>query len=246
MEIAATEVLISTAEGQMPAALLTPLNSERKPAVLLLMEAFGLTSHIRDVAAQIAQEGYVVLVPDLYYRELPDNKFGYDEVEQAMAMMWRLDFGQAMETDLAAALAYLQTRPDVKPKRIGVVGFCLGGGLAFFAACKFSEQIAAAATFYGMIPDEWLDAVNHITIPVYLFFGGRDPFISGKRIQQIDARFRELHKDYQLKLYPDAGHGFFCNERSDYSLAAAADAWVRLTQFFDRHLRLKATEAQVG
>ncbi|MBD1919521.1 dienelactone hydrolase family protein [Microcoleus sp. FACHB-831] len=241
MEIEQTEVPLSTPDGQMPACLFTPTGSDypeggtashRKPAILLLMEAFGLTSHIRNVAVRIANEGYVVLVPDLYYRELPNNKFGYGEVEQAMAMMWRLDFGKPMENDIRAALAYVKSCPEVNPDRVGVTGFCLGGGLTFFTACKLSNEIAAAAPFYGMVSDEWIDAVKDITVPIYLFFGGRDPFIPGDRIRQIESRFQELGKDYTLKVYPDAGHGFFCHERSDYNPLAAEDAWGQLTQFF--------------
>ena len=87
MRIEQSEVLTATPDGQMPAIPVTLTQPDRRPAVLLLMEAFRLTSHIRDVAARIAAEGYVVLIPNLYYRELPDNKFGYDQVEQAMAMM---------------------------------------------------------------------------------------------------------------------------------------------------------------
>lgn len=235
--IESKSVVISTPDGQMPAILLTPVaEPEPKPAVLLLMEAFGLTFHIQDVARRIASEGYVVLIPALYYRELPHNKFGYDEVESAMAMMWRLDFGPPMENDLQAALIYLQSQPAVNPDRIGVTGFCLGGGLTFLTACKFSASIAAAAPFYGMVPDEWIAAIAQITVPIYLFFGGADPFIPRDRIQQIQSRFQQLGKDYRLKVYANAGHGFFCNERSDYHPAAAADAWQELIDFFRQQL----------
>lgn len=237
MQIKQTEVFISTPDGQMSAILVTPTEANRKPAVLLLMEAFGLTSHIRGVAVRIANEGYVVLVPDLYYRELPHNKFGYDEVEQAMAMMWRLDFGKPIEEDIRAALRYLKSRADVYPDRVGVTGFCLGGGLTFLTACKLSAEIAAAVPFYGMVLDEWIDAVKDITVPVYLFFGDRDLFIPGDRIQQINSRLKELGKDYTLKIYPDAGHGFFCHERPDYNHLAAEDAWHQLTRFLDQNLR---------
>lgn len=236
MQIQQTEVLITTPDGQMPAVLLIPHTPDRKPVILLLMEAFGVTPHIRDVATRIAREGYVTVIPDLYYRELPHNKFGYDEVEQAMAMMWQLDFGKPMENDLRATIAYIKAHPFVNPDRIGVTGFCLGGGLTFFTACKLSSEIAAAAPFYGMVLDEWIDAVKDITVPVYLFFGGRDPFIPGDRIQQINNRFQEQGKNYTLKVYPDAGHGFFCNERADYNRSAAADAWHKLTHFFQQHL----------
>lgn len=236
MKIEQSEVMIFTPDGQMPAVLVTSTQLDRKPAVLLLMEAFGVTSHIRDVAVRIAAEDYTVLIPDLYYRELPNNKFGYDEVDQAMAMMWRLDFGQPMENDLKAALVYLKTLNNVCSDRIGVTGFCLGGGLTFLTACRFSREIAAAAPVYGMVLDEWIDAVKEITVPMYLFFGGQDPFISRDRIQQINTRFRELGKDYRLKIYSDAGHGFFCNERSDYNPTATADAWSELKQFFRKYL----------
>lgn len=236
MRIEQSDVLIATPDGQMPAILVTPTQPDRSPAILLLMEAFGVTPHLRDVATRIAREGYVVLIPDLYYRELPYNKFGYGEVEQAMAMMGRLEFGKPMENDLRAALAYLKSYPLVG--RIGVTGFCLGGGLTFFTACKLSDEIVAAAPFYGMVLDEWVEAAKDITVPVYLFFGGQDRFISGDRIQQINTRFQALGKDYRLKVYPDAGHGFFCNERSDYDRPAAEDAWHELTHFFQQHLQL--------
>lgn len=237
MQIEQAEVMIPTPDGQMPAFLYTPTEPDRKPAVLLLMEAFGVTSHIRDVAAQIANEGYVVLVPDLYYRELPNNKFGYDEVDQGMAMMYRLDFGKSMEDDIRAALADVKSRSNVSPDRVGVTGFCLGGGLTFLTACKLSDAIAAAAPFYGMVLDEWIEAVANITVPVYLFFGGADPFIPLERVRQIESRFKELGKAYTLKVYPDADHGFFCHERSSYNRLAAEDAWRELTRFFHKHLQ---------
>jgi carboxymethylenebutenolidase len=237
VQIEQTEVMISTPDGQMPAFLYRPVGRGQKPAIVLLMEAFGLTSHIQDVTARIANEGYVVITPDLYYRELPDNKFGYDEVEQAMAMMYRINFGKPVEEDIKATIAYVKAQPDVFLDRVGVTGFCLGGGLTFFTACKFSNAIAAAAPFYGMVLDEWIEAMTNITVPIYLFHGGVDPFIPLGRIQQIESRFKELGKDYTLKIYPDADHGFFCNERSSYNCLAAEDSWHELIQFFSKHLQ---------
>ncbi len=236
MQIEETDVMVSTPDGQMPAFLYKSTEGGQKPAVILLMEAFGLTPHIREVATRIANEGYVVLTPDLYYRELPNNKFEYSEVEQAMAMMYRLDFGKPVEADIRAAIAYVKSQPDVFPERVGVTGFCLGGGLTFLTACKFSNEIAAAAPFYGMVLDEWIEAMSNIAVPIYLFHGGIDPFIPLERVQQIESRFKELGKAYTLKVYHDADHGFFCNERSSYNRLAAEDSWHEFTQFFDKHL----------
>jgi carboxymethylenebutenolidase len=237
MQIEETEVIISTPDGQMPAFLYKSTELGQKPAVILLMEAFGLTSHIRDVAARIATEGYVVLTPDLYYRELPNNKFGYDEVEQAHTMMYCMDFGKPVEEDIRTAIAYVKSQPDVSPDRVGVIGFCLGGGLTFLTACKFSDEIAVAAPFYGMVLDEWIEVMANITVPIYLFHGGIDPFIPLERIHQIESRFKELGKEYALKVYPDADHGFFCQERSSYNRLAAEDSWHELIQFFRKHLQ---------
>ncbi|MDJ0536361.1 MAG: dienelactone hydrolase family protein [Xenococcaceae cyanobacterium MO_207.B15] len=238
MQIEQREVIISTPDGEMPAFLCLPAENSRKPGIMLLMEAFGLTQHIKDVAVRIAKEGYVVITPDLYYRELPNNKFDYDEVEKAKAMMYRLDLKKTMEEDIKAVLAYLKSRVDVLyPDRIGVTGFCFGGSMTFYTATRFSPEIVVAAPFYSVVLDEWLEAVTDITIPVYLFFGGADPFISGDRINQIDSRFKELNKEYKLKVYPQADHGFFCHERSSYNQLAAEDAWRELKQFFHKHLK---------
>jgi carboxymethylenebutenolidase len=78
---------------------------------------------------------------------------------------------------------------------------------------------------------------------MYLFFGGVDPFISGDRVQQIEARLKELGKEFTLKIYPNADHGSFCDERSSYNSAAATDAWQELTQFFHQHLRGQESSA---
>ncbi|WP_026097789.1 dienelactone hydrolase family protein [Baaleninema simplex] len=237
MPVERAEVTVTTPDGKMSAFLCKPAVSDRLPAVLLLMEGFGLTGHIRDVAVRIAEEGYLVMTPNLYYREGNDTVFGYDRVEAAMATMYRLDFGEPIERDLKAAIAFLKARPDVDPERIGVTGFCLGGGLTFLAACRFSSDITAAAPFYGMVLDEWLDAAKDITVPMMLFFGGRDPFIGRDRIEQIETRLQTLGKAYTLKLYPEANHGFFCHERESYHPVAATDAWQELTCFFRSNLQ---------
>lgn len=236
MQIEQADVTIAAPAGQMLAFLCKPVERDRLPTVLLLMEAFGLTSHIRDVAVRIAQEGYAVLVPDLYYRQGSSITFRYDQVEEGMATMWRIDFGQPMESDLKAAINYLRSRPEISADRIGVTGFCLGGGLTFLTACRFSSEIAAAAPFYGMVLDEWIESVKDITIPMMLFFGGQDPFIERDRIQQIETRFQELNKPYTLKLYAEATHGFFCHERESYHPFAADDAWQALMGFFRQHV----------
>jgi dienelactone hydrolase len=239
MHVLDTEPILDTPDGPMHAFCCSPADpgDAPRPAVLLLMEAFGLTSHIRDVARRIAREGYVVLAPDLYHREPGQRTFGYEEVEDAMQLMYRLDLAGGLERDLRAALAWLKARPDVDGERIGVTGFCLGGGVTFFCAVTLSSEIAAAAGFYGMVPNEWLERVDAIEVPLLLFFGGLDPYIPLGRVAQIQQRLAEAGKDARIELYREADHGFFCDERDSYDAEAAADAWPKLTAFFAQHLQ---------
>ncbi|MGK7937089.1 MAG: dienelactone hydrolase family protein [Xenococcaceae cyanobacterium] len=239
MQIEQKEVLIATPDGKMPAFFCLKTEERPQPAMIVLMEGFGLTQHIKDVTIRIAKEGYIAIAPDLYYRDLPDNKFSYDEVSsaKAIAMKSNLDLDKTVSEDIKATIDYLRSRVDVYSERIGVTGFCLGGSMAFYTATKFSSDIAVAAPFYSIVLDEWLEAVRNITIPIYLFFGGADSFIPKERIQQIDSRFQELGKNYQLKVYENAEHGFFCHERSSYNLLAAEDAWYELTEFLKKYLK---------
>lgn len=236
VETEVCRVSVPAVDGMMPAVLCRPTQGGSHAGVLVLMEAFGLTPHIEDVTTRIAREGYIAMAPDLYYRDLPNNKFGYDQVNEGVTMMLRLDTSKVVD-DLRAALRFLKSSEDVLPAKIGVTGFCMGGGFTFLTACELSPEIAAAAPFYGVVQDEWIQAVQAITVPVYLFFGGADPFIPLTRVQQIERRFRHLGKDCRVKTYPGADHGFFCHERSSYNAPAAEDAWAELTRFFAQHLQ---------
>ena len=236
MYIEQKEIIISTPDGEMPAFLALTVENSPKPAIIVLMEAFGLTQHIKDITIRLAHEGYIAIAPDLYYRDLPNNKFGYDQVESAREMMYSLNFSKTVEEDIKATIDYLKLRIDVSSERIGITGFCFGGSMTFYTATRFSSDIAVAAPFYSVVLDEWLEAVKDITIPVYLFFGGADIFIPQERVQQIDSRFQQLGKNYKLKMYENAEHGFFCQERSSYNSLAAEDSWYELTTFLKKYL----------
>ena len=236
MQIQQQETLIATSDGKMPAFVCLAAKNSLQPAVIVLMEAFGLTQHIKDITIRIANEGYIAIAPDLYYRDLPHNKFGYHEVSSAKSMMYSLDFNKTVE-DIKATIDYLRSRADVDSNRIGVTGFCFGGSMAFCAATKLSSEIAVAAPFYGVVLDEWLETVENITIPIYLFFGGADSFIPRERIEQIKSRFQESNKNYRLKIYDNVEHGFFCQERSSYNRLAAEDSWQELKKFLRKYLK---------
>ena len=236
MAIRTSIIEIAMPDGSMPAHLAEPEGEGSHPAVVVLMEAFGLVPHIESVCDRLAAEGYVTVAPDIYYRELPDNKVRYDQLNDAIALMQKLDDGRFV-ADMRATLDDLAARANVNGERLGVTGFCMGGRLAFLSACAFPDRISAAAPFYGGGITGHLDQAESIQAPLYLFFGDEDAFIPREQVDQIAARLRELGTDYKLKSYPGAAHGFFCDQRESHEPKAAEDAWSELRSFFAEHLR---------
>jgi carboxymethylenebutenolidase len=235
MEIRTRHETVTTPDGVMPVYVAEPTAAGRRAAVLVIMEAFGLNAHIEDVTRRIASEGYVALAPDLYWRDLPDNKVGYDELPKAIGLMRKVNDAKVVQ-DLGGALDALAKRPNVDAAKIGVTGFCMGGRLAFLLAAELPERIAAAAPFYGGGIAGLLPKAEKIRAPLYLFFGEKDAFIPLDQVEAIDAKLKQLGKSYTLKTYTGAVHGFCCNERPEYDAVAAADAWKELLGFFRKQL----------
>jgi len=245
MEITSGMIKVKGEAGDMPAFMARPDDNGKHPAVIVVMEAFGLNAHIEDVASRIAREGYVALAPDLYYRET-NNVVGYDNLPDAIRLMTGL-WDDKIVKDMGGAIAYLQQQAFVRADRIGVTGFCMGGRITFLTAC-LSPAVKAAAPFYGggigsiMQPGERtpkapLEYADKLKAPMLLFFGENDPFIPLDEVERIKQRLAELKKDAETVVYPGAPHGFFCNERDSFREDAAKDAWERLGKFFEKHLK---------
>jgi carboxymethylenebutenolidase len=233
MATSAKMVQIKTPDGQMSAFLAHPSGEGKYPAVLVIMEAFGLNEHIKGVASRLAGEGYVALAPDMYYRE-PNAVVGYDQLPEAIRLMTGLR-DDAIVADVSAAVSYLQGLSLVRPDRIGITGFCMGGRISFLSAATI-PAIRAAAPFYGGGIGSLLDRAASIACPMLLFFGDQDAFIPNEEVATIGRTLADLHKTAEVKVYPGAPHGFFCDQRDSYRADAAKDAWTRLTAFFAQHL----------
>jgi carboxymethylenebutenolidase len=236
MEIRSETIELPSGGGRMAAWLAAPSGAAPRAAVIVGMEAFGLVPGFRREVERIASMGYLALAPDLYHRQAPDNTASYDELPKAIALMRKLSDAEALD-DLRAALAHLRARPELAAAPIGVTGFCMGGRLAFLAACELPGELAACAPFYGGGIGALLDRADRIRCPLHFFFGERDFFIPTEEVQRIDERLRALGKDYAIELYAGAVHGFCAEERRDsYHAEAAADAWAKLEAFFAKRL----------
>ena len=236
MTVRTRDIEIQAVDGPMPVFVAEPEAAGPHPAVVVIMEGAGRVPHICDVARRIAEEGYVAIAPDFYYREIPNNRVAYDQTEQMYALMERFDDEKFLD-DMRTTLTHLRGLDSVGDAKIGVVGFCMGGRLTFLTACALPGEVAAAAPFYGGFTVAHLPLASAIECPLYLFFGAEDPFIPAEEVQTIEKTLTELGKRFSLKTYPGADHGFFCDERDSYNEAAASDAWSELKGFLAAHLQ---------
>lgn len=239
MEITSSAVKLKTQDGTMEAYEARPKGAGAHPAIIVLMEAFGINGHIKDVTERIAREGYVAIAPDLYYRE-PERVIPYKDLQKAIGIMNRLQ-DPKVTNDVGAILSHLKSQKYVKAGSIGVTGFCMGGRYTYLTAAHHNKDIKAAVAFYGGgIPagkPSPLDRTGEINCPIYLFFGGKDPIIPQEHVEKINQALTEKKKNFTIKVYPEATHGFFCNERESYHADSARDAWEKTKSFFARHLK---------
>ncbi|MGW8252046.1 MAG: dienelactone hydrolase family protein [Anaerolineales bacterium] len=228
---------MTTANGKMvdfpsnehttPGYLAVPEGAGRYPGLVVIQEWWGLVPHIKDVAKRFAGEGFVALAPDLYHGQAAS------EPDEARKLSMELDRERAV-AEILAALAYLQSLDKVAPKKIGVVGFCMGGSLTVATAAA-SQEVGAAVVFYGMPRD--LDIVDTIQAPLLGLYGEQDHGIPVDLVRSFESKLQEVGVDHEVQIYPNAGHAFFNDTRPHiYQPQAAQDAWQRTLDWFTRHL----------
>jgi carboxymethylenebutenolidase len=239
-----TDVRIPLADGRtLPAALARPSAAGPAAAVVVLHEAFGLTDDIRRIAGRFADEGYVALAPD-FLAGLGPKPFC---IARFFRGVGRPGSGRP-HRQLDAARAWLADQPDVDAERIGVAGFCIGGGFAMlWAAGSGAGAVRVAAPFYGPVPDDAERRLDGIC-PVVASYGARDAMFREMPVR-LETALTALGVEHDVKVYPEAGHSF-ANQHggrlgrlarrlpmhAGYHAPSAEDAWARMLQFFDRHL----------
>ena len=200
------------------------------PGLLVIQEWWGLNPHIQDVAGRFARQGYVALAPDLYSRQ--GHRVTKDPAE-AGRLMGNLSPKDAL-ADLGAALRFLQAQPGTDRRRIGVVGFCMGGTYALLLPCV-RKGIRAAVPFYGQVPDPD-EPLRGLACPVLYIYGTQDQWISMPDVDRLRAALARFGKAGEVITY-DGPHAFFNNTRKDtYRAEYARDAWRRTLAFLGEHL----------
>jgi carboxymethylenebutenolidase len=195
-----------------------------RPAIILIQEWWGINDHIRDLCGRYASEGYTCIAPDLYRGKLAKD------AEEASRMMHELAIDDGLDTIKSAISKATEV---YQPGKIGITGYCMGGTFALSAACEI-ETLAAAAPFYGDIPEE--QALAKLTVPTLFIAGARDGWITPEKVNELKEAARKYDLPVEVVSY-DADHAFFNDTRPEvYNPEAAADAWQRVLNFFRERL----------
>ncbi len=199
------------------------------PGVIVIQEWWGLVPHITDIADRFAAEGFVALAPDMYHGEATD------EPDLAGKLLMSMNLATAGK-DLSGAVDLLQERTG--RTKVGVTGFCMGGGLALMAACLRPDAIAAAAPFYGgMRPDTVIEWDNLAAVVEGHYAATDRGTAAPEAVKELEATLRGKGKNATFHVYPGTQHAFFNDTRPEvYDAAVAKTAWDRTLALFRANL----------
>lgn len=248
--MSAARLEIETPDGVVPCHVFRPSDKSGEgswPAIVYFMDGMGIRPTLLGSADRLAQSGYFVLVPDLFYRAgdyapLDHSTLQDDPEEQKRVMqMVKLVTNDAIMRDLASFLEFFEGQPDARSEKIGVVGYCMGGPLALYAAGTFPDRVAVAASIHGANlatdkPDSPHLLADKMCAELYLGVAEFDPYILPGETERIDAALREAGANYRLEMYPGCHHGFALVGAHGFDAEADDRHRRRLLALFSAHL----------
>ncbi|WP_109480763.1 dienelactone hydrolase family protein [Paraburkholderia sp. C35] len=231
MSVTSRWIDIQTGNDSFGAYMSTP-KSGKGPAVIIIQEIFGVNGHIRDVVDQYAQDGYIAIAPDIFWRTQPRVELTYAgaDRDKGIEILQKTDVDLAV-ADIGATAAALRAMPEVTGKVAGI-GYCFGGRLAYLAAAEGLLDIAVS--YYGGGIQNALDKAPQIKIPLQFHYGELDHGIPLSAVGEVKERFAG-RDDVELYIYPNADHGFNCDHRASYNQHASALAHGRTLTFLGTH-----------
>ena len=206
----------------LPGYYVAPIGTGKFPAVIVLMEAFGLNQWCKSICDRLAQSGFAAIAPDFYR----GATYAYTDVRGAIAKLKSLN-DDAIMGDVGKSIEFLSGKPEINANGIGVIGFCMGGRYAFLSSSAHATKIKAAISFYGGGIDaaagnplgqkSLLDRVPAIQSPIMLMYGSEDQLIAAEEHGRVATALSKAKKRYILNLFPNAGHGFMSDRRDSFS-----------------------------
>ncbi len=214
--------------GDAPGYFARPTADGTYPGLVVIQEWWGLDDHIISVTQRFASQGFAALAVDLYRGHIAK------EPNDAQHLVMTVQRPLALQ-DIQGAVDYLNQQSFVINNKVGVIGFCFGGGLAMQMSYQ-GKGVGAVASFYGSGVDPSPSDVQNATAPVIGFYGDKDPGFPADKINTWAQRFQAAGKTYEPHIYPGAAHAFFNDTRTSYVKAAAQDAWTRTLAWFHKYL----------
>jgi carboxymethylenebutenolidase len=222
-----TKVTLEGKDGKtVNGELAEPSGNAKAPALVLIQEFWGINDHVRSLADRLANDGFLVVAPDLYHGTVTKDP------AEAGKLMAALDTAAAM-TEIAAAADFLKAHARGNGN-VGAIGFCMGGALALAAACHV-PGLGAIVPFYGLPPAEKVDYAK-VTAPILMHVAKKDNWVSVEKAEALKKQLEGLGKSITLELY-DADHAFVNDTRPEvYDEKSAKLAWQRSVDFLKKHL----------
>ena len=220
-----TQISLTASDGFKLGACRADPPGSPKGGLVVIQEIFGVNHHIRNVCDRFAAEGYAAVAPAVFDRITPNFESGYtpEEVEHARTFVPKIDWA-ALLRDVAAAVDSVKDAG-----KVGIVGYCLGGSVAFAAACEL-DSLACAIGYYGGQIAKNVDLKPKV--PTLLHFGDQDQSIPMSDVELI----KQKRPDCEIYVYQGAGHGFACDERGSYNEAANKTAWDRTVAWSGKYV----------
>lgn len=244
------EIDISTPDGTMNTFVTHPAGDGPFPAIFMYMPSSGVRDELRDMARKLANYGYLVLLPNVYYRmvrvvDIDANRLFDNDYEPVKLFMNALNNGYSNALSVAdtrAMIDYIDASPLATKGPVGVVGYCMGGRLALAAIGAFPDRIDAMASMYGGKlhtdqPDSPHLTADRITGELYLGVAENDAYVPMDMNQRLGTHLDSADVAYQMDIYPNTEHGFCFPKRYCYAPAADARHWIAITDLFNRRLR---------
>ena len=238
--ISAGETSIPSQGENMPAYHARPKNADGPlPVVIVVQEIFGVHEHIRDVCRRLANEGYLAIAPELYFRQGDPNDYA-DIPTLFSELVSKVPDAQVLaDLDHVANWA---SRNGGDASRLLVTGFCWGGRIAWLYAAH-NPQLKAAVAWYGKLlgdkslnsPKHPVDIATDLTAPVLGLYGGQDTGISQESVETMRQALRAANAKAEIIVYPDAGHAFNADYRPSYHEESAKDGWQRMLAWFGQY-----------
>lgn len=243
------ELLVNTPDGTLDTFVCHPDEEGPHPIVIIYMDAPGIRDELREMASRLASAGYVVALPNLYYRIGREGHYGYDfakirtdDAHQKRMHECRVSLTNAgMVSDTESLLPALRALPAAADGPIGCVGYCMSGAFVVAVAAAFGDQIAAIASFYGVgIVSEEADSphldAKKISAETYLAFASDDPWVPADVLKALPGIIVESGWRARIEMYSDTKHGFAFPTRADYQRWAGERHWERIFSLMKRCL----------